>query len=105
MLDFVNQYFPNEFYEEVAKYTNMYAVQRGVAFVPVDSTEVRSCFAIHQYMGALRYPRIPMYWRKGMAIPEIREEMTRDRFFNIRSHMHFVDETIVDKIDKFYKVS
>lgn len=117
------EFFNNDFFEEVAAFTNLNAVQKyqervqqqaraerqrkrpPVPFRDCTAKEVRQCIAIHLFMGTVKFPRIRMYWKSGFAIKAIRSAMSRNRFFEMRKYLHFVDEATVDQTDKLYKVS
>ncbi|XP_054720937.1 piggyBac transposable element-derived protein 3-like [Uloborus diversus] len=57
-------------------------------------------------MGALKIPQARMYWAKHtVVVPLVCESMKRDRFFEVRSNLHFVDDNdSIDKKDKLWKV-
>lgn len=122
-LDYFLKYLPDEFFDEAAAFTNIYgaenerkAVQKELSashfpkrkrqsFKPATSNEIRTVFALHIFMGILKYPRIKMYWRSGIAPIIIRKSMSCDRFLELRRALHFVDESlVVSKTDKMYKV-
>lgn len=42
-------------------------------------------------MGLLGLPRARLYWSRISAVPLVTENMTRDRFFELRGVLHFVD--------------
>lgn len=103
-LDYYSEYFSDDFYEELAAFTNLYATQCNVAFEKTDKSEIRKFMAIHIFMGALRLPQVRDYWEKGSRQEFVSDAMTRKRFFQLRAHVHFCRESSADKRDKFYKV-
>ncbi|XP_068081807.1 piggyBac transposable element-derived protein 3-like [Anabrus simplex] len=46
---------------------------------------------VHVMMGVLGYPQTKMYWQRDTEVPIISKCMSRDRFFELRNFMHFVD--------------
>nr|AHN53433.1 DDE domain transposase [Nuttalliella namaqua] len=46
---------------------------------------------MHIMMGILKLPRVQLYWSTMLDIPIISKSMTRNRFYELRSYLHFVD--------------
>jgi len=46
-------------------------------------------------MSCISYPRIRMYWQRGLQIPLVCGTMTRDHYFKIRSLLKVVVDTDV----------
>lgn len=44
-------------------------------------------------MGVLKLPRVQMYWSSALSIPIISQNMPRNRFYELRSFLHFVDSS------------
>lgn len=42
-------------------------------------------------MGILKVPRVRMYWSHQLSVDVITDAVSRDRFFELRSHLHFAD--------------
>lgn len=61
---------------------------------------------LHLAMGVMKMPRVSMYWEAGMDIGIFQNTMPRDRFFQLRSHLHLVNnlEKPADNNDVFFKV-
>ena len=57
-------------------------------------------------MGIVRLPSIKDNWSTEFRVEQLSSKMTRDRFLEIRSHLHFVDNITYTEgcIDKFFKV-
>jgi hypothetical protein len=51
-------------------------------------------------------PRVRMYWEKDTRVPPVVDNMTKDRFFSIRSNIHFIDNMTIPPGNKdvFIKV-
>ncbi|XP_050295117.1 piggyBac transposable element-derived protein 2-like [Anthonomus grandis grandis] len=56
-------------------------------------------------MGNLNYPRIKLYWDHKLQIPLISNNITVNRFYKLRQHIHFVNiHEKLDNSDRFWKV-
>lgn len=56
-------------------------------------------------MSGLKFPRIEMYWRKSLKVMMFSETMTHNRFYQLRSNLHIVNNLeMKDSDDKFFKV-
>lgn len=42
-------------------------------------------------MGVIPFPRLPMYWRTSTKLSLIADQMSRDRFLQLRNALHVVD--------------
>lgn len=58
---------------------------------PLTQSEIMKFFGINTIMGAFKYPRIHLYWSQIYGQSEIIQTMTRDRFYSIRTNIHFLD--------------
>ncbi|KAG5899650.1 hypothetical protein JTB14_036022 [Gonioctena quinquepunctata] len=91
----------------MADYTNIYALQQGKSFRSTTASQIMVLFALHIMIGCLnKFPRIRMYWEKFFGIGIFSENMSRDRFFQLRSCLHLVNnlEKPENCVDKLYKV-
>lgn len=105
-IDYFNKYFLNDFYEQIAYNTLLYTVQKGIHFSPTNAQEIKCFIAIHIIMGTLKFPRVRMYWEEAYRINTVANNMTRDRFFQLRSNFHIIDNASIppNNKDKFIKV-
>uniref|UniRef100_A0A0K8V999 PiggyBac transposable element-derived protein 3 n=1 Tax=Bactrocera latifrons TaxID=174628 RepID=A0A0K8V999_BACLA len=55
-------------------------------------------------MGCLGYPAIRMYWSNECKIPAIFNLKSRDKFLQLRLDIHFVDFSVLDSSNKFWRV-
>ena len=92
----------------MAEYTNIYAHQQGKSqFKPTNASEIESLFGLHIIIGCLnKFPRIRMYWSSVLGINAFLENMSKNRFFQLRTMLHLVNnlERPNSCKDKFYKV-
>ncbi|XP_050295773.1 piggyBac transposable element-derived protein 3-like [Anthonomus grandis grandis] len=95
----------NDIFQPMMEYTNLYAVQQQTRFVPTTVEELKTFVGIHIIMGNLHYPRIKFYWDHKLQIPLISNNMTVNRFYKLRQHIHFVNiHEKLDNSDRFWKV-
>lgn len=65
--------------------TNIYAEQKLTnQWVQTTSVEMKIFVGIHLMMGVLNLSRVRMYWQKKFRIDIIANNMTRNRFFELR---------------------
>ncbi|XP_049813953.1 piggyBac transposable element-derived protein 3-like [Schistocerca nitens] len=65
--------------------------------------EMLQVAGIHVVMGVLGYAQSKLYWQQDTQVPVIAKCMTRDRFYELRNYMHFVDNTS-EHNEKLWKV-
>lgn len=97
--EYFNKYFTEKLYEEAAQYTNQFYLQENgrVLSPPATAPEIKIFFGINAFMGCLRYPQIHMYWSQKYGQKEIISKMSRDRFYCLRTNLHFVDNLSVSQ--------
>lgn len=106
-LDYFMKYFPDNEYEEMARYTNTYAQQNGkLTWIETNSREMKIFVGVHLLMGVFGLPRIRMYWEQKSRINIVADNITRNRFFELRSNFHIMDnnDIPINNKDCFVKV-
>lgn len=106
-LTYFMKYIPEDLFVDIAKYTNMYALQSSSKnFKHCTCEEIKILFGLHIAAGTLGFPRIILYWDRALGISLFSDSMSRDRFFTLRNNLHFVDnlQKPKDCKDIFYKV-
>lgn len=101
------EYLSDEFFEQVAEKTNIYALQKGdTSFRPTNKKEIKVLFGLHISIGVFSFSRIKLYWSNTLKIQMFRESMTKNRFFKLRNYLHVVNNLNLDAndTDKFKKV-
>ncbi|KAM7313452.1 piggyBac transposable element-derived protein 2-like [Ixodes scapularis] len=94
--NYFKKYFPESFWKLCADQTNLYSVQvRAHRSVKTTSLELQKLAGIHMIMSLFGLPRARLYWSSTLAVPLVTENMVRDRFFELRSMLHFVDVTAI----------
>lgn len=106
-LEYFMRYLPLDIFAEMAKFTNIYALQTGKTFKNTSTEEIQVLIGLHIIIGCLnKFPRVRMYWERVLGINLFLDNMTRDRFFQLRMNLHVVNnlERPQDCKDKLYKV-
>ena len=88
--DYFKQYFNGETIEMIANATQQTAVQNTGRSLGTTPEEITRFIGINIMMGALRFPRIRMYWAHRTGVDAIRQAMTRNRFLKLRSNLKVV---------------
>ena len=102
---FFQKYFTLELLQLMVDNTNLYAVQKQKKFAPTTVLEMKTFVGIHIVMGNCHYPRIRCYWQPHLKIPLVSDNMTVNRFFQLRQNLHFVNiEQKPDNNDRFWKI-
>lgn len=106
-LEYFKSYFTDELFEKFAMHTNEYATQQNrSSFTPTNSSEMKILFGLHIMMGWIKLPRVSLYWSNLLNLKTFKESMTSERFFQLRTNLHIVNnlEKPKNNVDKFYKV-
>lgn len=100
------KYIPNSLIVDMAKFTNMYAVQKGTTFKHTDADEIMKLLGMHILMGVMKFPQVEMYWSNALNITSISSIMSRNRFYSLRTNLHLIDNNTIPNNcdDKFIKV-
>ncbi|KAL7396481.1 hypothetical protein ABVT39_006460 [Epinephelus coioides] len=104
--EYFKWYIPDEIFNLMADNTNVYALQSGtLSFKPTSSGEIRTLIVLHLAMGVMKMPRDSMYWEAGMDSGIFQNTLPCDRFFQLRSHLHLVNnlEKPAENKDVFFK--
>ncbi|XP_057329805.1 piggyBac transposable element-derived protein 4-like [Microplitis mediator] len=114
--EYLKLFFDNDFYEMMAKQTNLYAQEVHDAgrpnkrWKPITSNEMKAFVGILIYMGIVRLPQLKMYFQSDFVqCPLVSNAMTRDRFKLISQYLHFNDNSKMPKLgskdyDRLYKI-
>ena len=103
--DFFQLFFTPEYVEEIADLTNQYALQQGVT-LNTDAYEMLKFFGILIISGYHTLPGEDSYWSTApdLKCDAVSNTMSRKRFRSLKRYAHFVDNTKLDKNDKYAKV-
>ena len=106
-LEYFMSYFPDEFFEEAAFFTNSYCLAKTGKQLNTSAVEIKQLYGAHILIGNIPYPRIRMYWSDGFKMEMIARAFSHDRFFQLRTCLHFVDTIVVNenaRHNKLWKV-
>lgn len=107
-IQYFSDYFEDDIFVKIAFNTNLYATKKnlGSKFKLTDEHEIKTLIGIHMLMGCLKYSRVRMYWQKRFFVHLIADNMSRNRFFNLRTNFHVIDNNDIPpgNKDKFIKV-
>eukprot|EP00102_Acyrthosiphon_pisum_P022242 XP_016659452.1 PREDICTED: piggyBac transposable element-derived protein 3 isoform X3 [Acyrthosiphon pisum] len=106
-IEYFSKYFPEEEFENMAKYTNIYAKQNNfIKYVDTTPSEMKVFVGIHLKIGCQKPSRIRSCWTNEDRVNIIADNMSRNRFFQLRSCFHVMnnDDIPENNVDKFIKV-
>lgn len=104
---YFSRYLDEDFFVNMAQCMNIQEVITNGKSLNVDKKEIKSFWGISIIACLLGFPRLRMCWARKTRYPLIADNMTRDRFFKLRSRLKLVNENEISeekKTDKFWKV-
>jgi len=102
--EYFYKYLGEDIFEDFAKYTNIYALQKNQNVKETNADEIKTLIGLHIAIGTFKLPKIRMYWDRSLAIHLFTENMSRDRFFQLRSNLHIVNNLELTSEDRMCKV-
>jgi len=97
----------NEMLENLAKETNLYAMQKEGSEIDTIVKELEILIGIYIRMGLVSMPRVRAYWELETRYSPISDKMSRNRFEKLTANLHFTNNlTVTDKQkeDKLWKI-
>uniref|UniRef100_A0A2H8TXQ0 PiggyBac transposable element-derived protein 2 n=1 Tax=Melanaphis sacchari TaxID=742174 RepID=A0A2H8TXQ0_9HEMI len=90
---FFSQIFTNNIFEHIKDETIRYAIQSGKENFKLTTNELKVFFALNISMTYIKYPNVRMYWSSlpGMRMDLIANNMTVNRFSEIKRFLHFAN--------------
>ncbi|KAF9424328.1 hypothetical protein HW555_000467 [Spodoptera exigua] len=83
--------------EKMVTATNQTEMLKNQKTLGLTLRELKTFFGISMVMATIGYPKIKMYWEKAWRLPIVADNMTRDRFFLLRTRLKVVfDNDIPD---------
>lgn len=98
--DYLVQYVPHEVFEMMAFAMNTTHVQETGKSLETSVEELKMFFGISLTMSCLCYPQIRMYWMKKTRVPLVADNMTKNRYFQLRRRLKLVNELDVSEQEK-----
>ncbi|ENN78526.1 hypothetical protein YQE_05006, partial [Dendroctonus ponderosae] len=72
------------------------------------ATEIKKLFGCTMLIGIYALPRLRMFWAQNTRVPIVSDNITRNRFFKLRSRLKVVDDNMISaeekSHDRFWKV-
>lgn len=89
----------------IVEQSNLYAIQKGRIFT-ITVTEFKAYMGLIIRMTLVKLPNIRLYWSTDNTFrqAQVADVMTRNRFEEITSNLHFSDNEQDDKTDRAYKI-
>ncbi|KAL3192644.1 hypothetical protein MRX96_058865 [Rhipicephalus microplus] len=98
--DYLVQYVPHEVFEMMAFAMNTTHVQETRKSLETSVEELKMFFGISLTMSCLCYPQIRMCWMKKTRMPLVADNMTKNRYFQLRHRLKLVNELDVSEEEK-----
>ena len=102
-LELLKLFFSDDFVHFMVDQTNLDASQKNVT-LDVTFDEMWVMFGEFLLSGYAKYPNKRLYWSKENDTPILAEAMQCNRFEVILRHIHFNDNTTIDKEDWLYNL-
>lgn len=98
-------FFDNDILCKITEETNRYSQQKNTNVI-VNMSEIKAFLGILILSGYLGVSRRRMYWENSKDTHNtlVAEAISRDKFEYIMTHIHFADNLMLDKNDKFAKL-
>jgi len=106
-INYFMNYFPEVEFENMAKYTNLYAKQKCIEnYVDTTPDEIKVFVGIHLIIGCHKNTSFHYYWGDHLKINSIADNMSLDRFLILRSCFHVIDDYNIpaNNVDTFIKI-
>lgn len=105
---YLKKYISDKFFEDIALFTNMREVADKGRSLETSEYEMRTFFGASMLIGIYGLPRIRMYWARNTRVPIISDNISRNRYFKLRSRLKLVEDQKISKeernLDKFWKI-
>lgn len=101
------EYLDWDFFVNCAEKTNLYSVQNTTNHRSLNCTpqEIMRFTAVEILMGCLGLPQAKLYWSREVNLEIVSNIMPRDRYFELRNNLHFVNNLDANSgADKLWKV-
>ncbi|EYC26340.1 hypothetical protein Y032_0010g1099 [Ancylostoma ceylanicum] len=107
-IDFFFLFVNDDVLNLIVDETNRYGLTRNRAWVPTDVLEMKRFFGLCLQMGIVKLPNLRDYWSTRPVFagyPTGSKAMSRNRFEDILSNPHLVDNASFDGSGELYKVT
>ncbi|KAG0429067.1 hypothetical protein HPB47_024003, partial [Ixodes persulcatus] len=103
-IEYIQRFFDDNIFNLIPQQSNLYAVQQNPnkPFV-LSRVELEQFLGFTVYMSIFQLPRSRLYWSAECRLPVMADIMTRDRWEEIKSSLHFNDNLSMPPADSFPK--
>lgn len=88
------------FFNDLATFTNIRSVFRTGKNIIASKEEMMTFIGCSSLLSCYGYPRIRMVWERSTRVPIIADNITRDRYFQIRNNLKILNDADVSNEDK-----
>lgn len=100
-LVYFRRFFTLDMLENIVEHTNRYSVQKHGKCVDTSIKEMEQVLGMYLRMGLAQMSGVRMYWENEVRYGPVADTMSRNRFMQILSVIHFTDNEIAtDEIKK-----
>lgn len=98
--------FSDDIFLLIIEQSQIYAKQNNFANFVLNEDDVKKFFGILLLSGYHSLPREDMYWEQApdVGVSLVFNSMSKNRFREIKRHLHLNDNDKLDKNDRFYKL-
>lgn len=104
--EFFMKIFPEKLFMKIAMESNIYAANNNRSNFKLTVNELKTYLGLNIAMTYLRYPQLRIYWSsvEGIKIPFIADNMTNNRFEEIKRNLHFASDEERVKGNGYWRV-
>ena len=104
-IDYFRRFFEDNLLKHIVDQSNLYSIQKNPNKpLALDQNELEQWLGLCLYFSISKISNTKLQWSKPMAQEIVTSAMTRDRFQQIKSNFHLVDNSTRDPSDKIFKV-
>ena len=105
LIEYFRRFFDNAILNLIVNQSNLYSVQKDLNKpLNLNQIELEQCLGICFYFSIFKISSTKLHWPTCMSQDKITSLMTRDRFQQIKSNFHLVDNSKKDPKDKLFKI-
>lgn len=107
-IEYFQQYLNEDFFSNMAEKTNMKHVSLHGKSLGTTTDEIKKYWAASIVISLLGFPKLRMCWEQRTRYPLVADNISRDRFYSLRSSLKVVDDDAVSdnekSTDRYWKV-
>lgn len=90
-LQYFKLFIDDDIINNFVQQTNIYSTEKSGKCIAVSVSEMEQFLGINMYMGIVTMPHYRMFWQNNSRYPLIADNMSRNRFDNLRYYFHIND--------------